>query len=198
MKTAVLILGSLLFVTGIHAQYGYELGARAGFNLSTQHTTGIASQVETTWKPGFHIGIFGRLLYTERMAGQLEFLYSEKGSLWSDPQYEGEEVVTYVDVPLTARFQVLNLLNIHAGPQFSFFTGAWRMPEEGRARSVSENYDEVDVGVLLGAELVLPIKLNIAVRYVEGLMVSTDSRYYPDPWKNRVFQLSLSYAILGE
>ncbi len=198
MKHAVLILGSLLFVTGIQAQYGYELGARAGLNLSTQTTKGAATNVETNWKPGFHMGIFGRLLYTEKMSGQLEFLYSEKGSEWSDPEYTGEEVVTYIDVPLTARFQVLDLLNIHAGPQFSFFTGAWRMPEEGVARSVAEYYDQVDVGLLVGAELNLPIKLDIAVRYIEGLMVSTDSRYYTDRWKNRVFQLSLSYAIWGE
>ena len=154
--------------------------------------------METNWKPGVHIGIFGSLFYTEKIAGQLEFLYSQKGSVWSDPNYSGEEHVSYIDLPLTARFQVLDLLNIHAGPQFSFFTRAWRMPEDGAAYSVSEYYDEVDVGLVVGVELNLPIKLSIALRYTEGLMVSSDSRYYTDPWKNRVFQLSLSYAIWGE
>ena len=198
MKKLILLGCSILVCTGIHAQLWYEAGIRAGTNVSTQHTSVADSNVETNWKPGVHIGIFGSLFYTEKMAGQLEFLYSQKGSVWSDPNYAGEEHVSYIDLPLTARFQVLDLLNIHAGPQFSFFTRAWRRPDDGAAHSVSEYYDEVDVGLVVGAELNLPIKLNIAVRYIEGLIVASDSRYYTDPWKNRVFQLSLSYAIWGE
>ena len=153
--------------------------------------------METNWKTGVHIGIFGSLFYTEKIAAQLEFLFSEKGSVWHDPDYSGDEVVNYIDVPLTARFQVLDMLNIHAGPQFSFFTRAWRMSDDEAAYSISEYYDEVDVGLLVGVELNLPIKLNIALRYTEGMLRASDSRYYTDPWKNRVFQLSLSYAIFG-
>jgi len=196
----LILLGSLILVcTAINAQLGYEAGIRAGANLSTQFTSSTTSEVETSWKPGVHIGIFGILIYSEKMAGQLELLYSQKGSVWSAPDYSGDEAVSYIDMPLTARFQVLDLLNIHAGPQFSFRTRAFRMPEDGGAAySITEFYDEVDVGLLVGAELNLPIKLNVALRYIEGLMVASDSRYYPDPWQNRVFQLSLSYAIWGD
>lgn len=198
MKKAVLILGAFFIFAGLSAQYGYEAGVKAGVNLSTQFTSAADTDVETDWNPGFQIGIFGSLLYTEIMAAQLEFLYTLKGSHWNDPEYSGKEVLTYVDVPLTARFQVHDLLNLHAGPQFSFLTGARRIPDDGVAYSVSEYYDEVDVGLVLGAELTLPIKLNLTLRYIEGLIVTSDSRYYPDPWKNRVFQLSVSYAIWGE
>jgi len=198
MKKAILFLGTFFIFAGIQAQSRYELGAKAGLNLSTQYTSGAATNVETNWKPGFHIGIFGTLFYTEKMAGQLEFLYSEKGSVWSDPYYSGKEIVSYIDVPLTARFQVLDLLNIQAGPQFSILTGARRIPDEGVAQSVSEYYDEVDLGLVVGTELNLPVKLNLTLRYIEGLIVTSDSRYYPDPWKNRMFQLSLSYAFWGE
>lgn len=198
MKRFILLGYLILVCPGIHAQLWYEAGIRAGANVSTQFTGGTGSNVETNWKPGIHAGIFGILFYTEKMAAQLEILYSQKGSVRSDPDYSGDEGLSYIDLPLTARFQVLELLNIHAGPQFSFLTRAWRMPDDGTAYSISEFYDEVDVGLLVGAELNLPIKLNIALRYTEGLMVASDSRYYPDPWKNRVFQLSLSYAIWGD
>ena len=182
---------------GIRAQSWYEAGIRAGANFSTQTSTGFSRDVEMNWKPGFHMGIFGTLFYTEKLAAQLEFLYSEKGSIRSDLYYSGKEVVSYIDLPLTVRFQALDLLNIHVGPQVSFLTGARRVPDGEVAYSVSEYYDEVDVGLVVGAELNLPIKLNITLRYIEGLIVSTDSRFYTDPWKNRVVQLSLSYAILG-
>ncbi len=182
--------------TGLHGQTSYEAGIRAGANFSTQSTTGLASDVETGWRPGFHLGIYGSLFYTEKLAGQLEFLYSQKGSLWSDPYSSGDEVVSYLDVPVLARFQALDLLNVYAGPQFSFLTGAWRLPDDGIAYSVKENYDGVDVGLVVGAELNLPIRLNITLRYIEGLIVTTDPRYYTDPWKNRVIQLSLSYSII--
>ena len=198
MKKAVLILGASFIFAGIFAQIGYELGAKTGLNLSTQSTGRAATNVETNWKPGFHIGIYGSLFYSEKMAGQLEILYSQKGSVWSDPYFSGKEVVTYIDIPVTARFQVLDLLNIHAGPQFSFFTGAWRIPDDGIYQSVTEYYDQVDVGLVVGAELNLPVKLNLTIRFIEGLMVTTDSRFYTDPWKNRAFQLSLSYTVWGE
>ena len=198
MKKLILLGYSIFVCTGINAQLWYEVGIRAGANVSTQYTSGADTNVETNWKPGVHIGIFGSVFYTEKFAIQLEFLYSQKGSVRSDPYYSGDEIVSYIDVPLTARFQAWDLLNIHAGPQFSFLTRAWRMPEDESAYSVSEYYDKVDVGLLVGAELNLPIKLNIALRYIEGMIVTSDSRYYPDPWKNRVFQLSLSYAIWGD
>jgi hypothetical protein len=198
MKKLILLGYLILVCPVIHAQLWYEAGFRAGANVSTQFTSGNDSNVETNWKPGFHLGIFGVLFYSEKMAGQLEFLYSQKGSVWSDPDYSGNEIVSYIDLPITARFQALKLLNIHIGPQFSFLTRAWRMPDDGGAYGVSDFYDQVDVGLLVGAELNLPIKLNIALRYIEGLIVTSDSRYYPDPWKNRVFQLSLSYTIWKE
>jgi len=198
MKKLILPLCLIFICLGLHAQLAYDAGIRAGANVSTQFNRDTYSEVLTNWKPGFHIGIFMTLFYTEKMSGQLEFLYSEKGSQWSDPYYTGEEFVSYIDFPLTARFQVLDLLNIHAGPQFSFLTGARRMPEDEPAYSIKEFYDEVDVGLLVGAELNLSTRLNVALRYIEGLIVTSDSRYYPESWKNRVFQLSLSFAIFGE
>jgi len=198
MKKLILLGCLILFCTAVHAQLGYEAGIRAGANASTQFTYAAESDVETTWKTGVHIGIFGILFYSEKMAGQLEILYSQKGSLWSDPDYYGKETVNYIDMPLTARFQAWDFLNIHAGPQFSFLTRAMRIPDDEAAHNITEYYDEVDVGLLVGAELNLSIKLNIALRYIEGMLVTSDSRYYPDPWKNRTLQLSLSYAIWGE
>ena len=198
MKKLILIGYSIFICTWIDAQLWSESGIRAGANVSTQYTSSADTNVETSWKPGVHIGIFGTLFYTEKMAGQIEFLYSQKGSLWNDPYYSGEEVVSYIDLPLMARFQAWDLLNIHAGPQFSFLTRAMRIPDDEAAHSITEYYDEVDVGLLVGAELNLPIKLNIALRYIEGMIVTSDSRYYPDPWKNRVLQLSLSYPIWGD
>lgn len=198
MKKLILLGYSIFICTGISAQLWYEAGIRAGANLSTQYTSSADTNVETNWKPGVHMGIFGNLFYSEKFAMQLEFLYSQKGSAWSDPDYSGDEIVSYIDLPLTARFQAWDLLNIHAGPQFSFLTRAWRIMDDGVGLSVSEYYDEVDVGLLVGVELNLPMKLNIAFRYIEGMLVASDSRYYPDPWKNRVFQLSFSYAFFGE
>lgn len=154
--------------------------------------------METSWKPGGHVGIYGSLFYSEKMAAQLEFLYSLKGSHCSDPDFSGDEDVSYVDLNLTARYQAMKLLNFHAGPQFSFLTGAWRDPDDAAAYGIKEYYMDVDFGLLVGAELNLPIGLNIALRYNEGLIRVSKTSYYTDPWKNRVLQLSLSFAIWGD
>jgi len=198
MKKGVLLFLSMALITGLQAQSLFELGVKTGLNLSIQTTKGAATNVESEFKPGVHIGAYGNFFILEKVAAQLELMYSQKGSKWSDPYFSGKDNLAYVDLPLLIRYQPIDLVNIHAGPQFSFLTGARQIPDDGEAMDASEYYKGTDFGLVVGAELNLPIKLSIAIRYIEGFSVTTESTYYIDQWKNRVFQLSLSYALWRE
>ena len=197
MKKGLLIVLSLLLVTGIHAQIKYELGARAGLNLSTQTTKGAATNVVSELKEGVHAGAYGTFFFFEKLAAQLEIIWSQKGSKWSDPYFAGKDNLSYIDIPVLIRFQVLDRVNVHAGPQFSFMTGAKQIPDGEDAIDATGYYKNSDFGVLVGAELNLYRKLSIAIKFVEGFSVTTEPSYYIDQWMNRVIQVSLSYALLS-
>ena len=64
-------------------------------------------------------------------------------------------------------------------------------------RDATGYYKKTDIGLVVGAEVNLSLKLNIAVRFVEGFSVTTEPTYYIDEWKNRVIQISVGYTILS-
>ena len=195
MKKLVLVGITILISCALQAQLKYEAGVRGGFNLAIQTTTGEGTNVESGWKPGFHAGAYGTVFFLDKLAGQLEILFSQKGSIWTDPYFSGKDNLGYIDIPVLVRLQLMDLVNIHAGPQFSILACAKQIPDDMDPYDAMDYYTKTDVGVLVGVEVNLPMKLNIALRFVEGLSVTTEPTYYLDEWKNRVIQLSLSYAL---
>jgi len=198
MKRVILFVLAILICTGIQAQIHYEAGIKTGLNVSTQTTKGEATNVESSWKPGFHAGVYGTVFFLEQLAAQLEIMYSQKGSKWEDPYFSGKDNLSYIDIPVLARFQIIDLVNVHAGPQFSFLAGAKQIPDGEDSYDASSYYKKTDIGLVVGAEVNLSLKLNIAVRYVEGFSVTTEPTYYIDEWKNRVIQISVGYSIFSK
>jgi hypothetical protein len=153
--------------------------------------------VESSWKPGFHAGVYGAVFFLDKLAAQLEIMFSQKGSKWTDPYFSGKDKLGYIDIPVLVRFQLIDRVNIHAGPQFSFLACAKQIPDDMDSYDAMDYYKKTDMGVVAGAEVNLTSKLYIAVRFVEGLSVTTEPTYYIDEWKNRVVQLSLSFSIVS-
>ncbi len=125
-------------------------------------------------------------------------MISQKGSKWSDPYFSGKDNLCYIDIPILFRFQIIDLISVHAGPQFSFMTRANSIPDSGDKVDAKSYYNTTDVGIAIGAEVSLPLRFSIAVRYIEGLSVTTNNTYYIDQWKNRVIQVSVTFTILSK
>ena len=107
---------------------------------------------------------------------------------------DSDNKLTYFDIPVLIRWQIIKFLNIHAGPQFSILTKA----EADIGSTVVDIKDELknsDVGLILGAEANLPLRLNLTARYVFGL---TDiSNVEEIEIKNSTFQLTLGIRLIG-
>jgi hypothetical protein len=58
-------------------------------------------------------------------------------------------------------------------------------------------YYKFDLGLAFGVEANLPFKVNLTIRYVLGLNTATTGAQYTETWKNKSFQISLGYRILG-
>ncbi len=198
MKKIVLIILSVFIFSMAFAQKKWEFGVKGGLNISTQTTKGSAENVNSNYKAGYNAGVFGNFFFTKKMAGQVEIMSSQKGSKWSDPYFSGKDNLCYIDIPILFRFQIIDLVSVHAGPQFSFMTRANSIPDSGDKIDASSYYNSTDFGIAVGAEVSLPFKLSVILRYVEGLSVTTNDTYYIDKWKNRVFQVSVSYTIISK
>jgi hypothetical protein len=191
---ALLIIGTFSFA-------GPGLGLKGGANFASQNTSSFLPSVEisTSNITGFVGGAYLNYFFGDKSAIQLELLYSQKGSV-SEILQGGSSVqsndnkLTYFDIPLLFRWQIIKFLNIHAGPQFSILTKA--VTEDGTtSEDIKDDLKNSDFGLIIGAEANLPLRLNLTARYIYGL--SNVSEIEDLEIKNSTFQLTLGIRLIG-
>lgn len=183
MKKLLFLILSIGLFSSAHAQFG----VRAGLNSSNFSDTNFSN------KQGFHLGAYYRI--------HLGVIDLEPGLQYSKKGYKGNEDISgievnerlnYIDIPVLVRFNLLETINIFAGPQASVL--ASRKYELG---SISSSSTDVirgyDIGGVVGVGIKLPLGLNVQASYDIGL---TNLNYFNTDVKNRVFKVSLGVDII--
>ncbi|MCG2431396.1 porin family protein [Aequorivita xiaoshiensis] len=191
-KTLLLILLSVFTLVNADAQ-GLTFGAKAGVNLSTftgDSFTGFDTRV------GLHIGGLAEIPLTEKFSVQPEVLYSQKGSKF----FGSETLLSYIDVPILAKYHIIHGLSAELGPVPSFLVEA-EYTTNGLENNVSEYIRTFDFGIGGGVSYQLPMGVFFSIRFTKGLMEIRESgKYDPnDDYKlnvdNNVFQVSTGYIF---
>jgi hypothetical protein len=114
------MIKSLLSVLAIcvfsfsNAQGNINFGAKAGLNLAT--LTGDVQGEET--KTGFHIGGMAEISLNDKFSVQPELLFSTQGT---DSEFGDDGInLSYINLPVMAKYYVTEGLSIEAGPQIGF------------------------------------------------------------------------------
>lgn len=176
----VLLFGiALLFSQEVSAQFGARIGASFanfdGFDFDS--------------RTGLHAGVYYGLTVMERLVIEPAIFYSQKGYKSSDASASGKisENLDYIDIPVLVRCQIMNVLNVFAGPQGSLLIS--RKYEQGGAISkTKEVVRGYDIAGVIGAGVNLPLGFNVQASYDIGLV---NLNYFNFDVKNRVFKLAL-------
>ncbi len=120
-KYVLLVATTLIFGTSTMIAQDVKLGAKAGVNFAK--LSGEAVE-DADGRTGFHVGFLAEIPLSERFAIQPELVYSQQG-LQSKETFDGTEFETkvkldYLNVPVMAKFYLIDGLSIEAGPQFGF------------------------------------------------------------------------------
>lgn len=179
----------LVFVFGLSLGVAQaQFGVRAGFNSANFSDTNFDA------KSGFHFGAY----YT----AEGTFVSVEPGMFFSKKGYQGEELGTgrmvdenlsYLDIPVLLRLNILPSLNVFAGPQASLLLAR----EYQLGDDISNSTDVIrgyDLGGVVGAQARLPFGVNVQANFDFGL---SSLNYFNTPVKNQVFKLSLGYTLGG-
>lgn len=196
MKTIILtLLLELLCISNVSANNGIGYGVRAGLNIASQKAREDGENVNTSSLLGVHIGAYGNYFIFEPVAIQVELLFSQKGSKWTDLYFSGKDMLSYIDIPLLIRYQPLEYLNVQAGPQFGILLSAKQTYDNKDKMDLKNFYKGSDIGMVFGVEGNFPHNINITLRYILGLStVSPDVRYL-EGWKNNVLQISIGHRL---
>jgi hypothetical protein len=180
------------------SQAKFGAGIKAGLNYATQYTRGTTNSVEFKSMFGINAGAYCNYFLLDYLAIQTELMVSGKGSFWKNQFYDAKYNLTYIDLPVLVKFQPVTWFNIHAGPQFSYLLIASQKDLGTNLKTnVLANYYKFDTGLAFGVEANLPYKINLTIRYILGLNTATTGAPYTETWKNKLFQVSVGYRILG-
>jgi hypothetical protein len=173
-------------------------GVKAGLNYASQYTNSTANSVDFKSIIGINAGAYCNYFLLDFLAIQPELMMSGKGSRWKNQYYDAKYNLTYIDLPILIKYQPVALINIHAGPQLSYLVSAKQKDfGNNQITNVMDYYYKFDLGLAFGVEANLPFKVNLTIRYILGLNTATTGAQYTETWKNKSFQISLGYRILG-
>ena len=200
----------------------FSFGAKAGVNLASISDIDEGTGESIKGRTSFHVGGLAQYSFNEKLAIQVEVLYSEVGNKYeySDSyNYDGplragggnysynEEVITklsYISMPILAKYFIITGLSVEAGPQFSQLISAKQDWEETSSDDFGSETDSgsddikdfmngFDIGGAIGASYELDLGLFFSARYVFGLTEIYDVGSLKN--KNNVFQLSAGYKF---
>ncbi len=164
-----------------------KLGAKAGLNISN-----VSNLDNTSSKTGFHVGALAEIFINEKFSVQPEILYSSQG-VKGDDSFKLK--LDYLNIPIMAKYYVMDGLSVQAGPQIGFNVKADSEYKEFGTKvkqDVKDNINAVDFGLNFGVGYELPMGVFADVRYNLGLSKVNKEG---ESSKNGVFQLSVGYKF---
>ena len=137
-----------------------EFGAKAGLNIAD-----LGSDAETSGsRTGFHFGGVAEIKFSEKFSVQPELLYSMQGAKSDITGNEVETKLDYINLPIMAKYYVMEGLSVEAGPQVGFLMSAIT-----DGNDVKDNTKGIDFGFNIGAGYELSNKIFFQARYNLGL-----------------------------
>ncbi len=205
MKKSIFILTIVLFgFTNIIAQ-NIKYGSKIGVNIG--NITGDEADDLNT-KTSLHAGAIAEIMISDEFSFQAELLYSAQGAksnyseTLDDVTFRYTSVkLEYINVPLLAKYYIVEGLSLEAGPQVGFLLTADREFEktdngetETGEKDILDEIKGIDFGLNFGLAYKLESGIFLVARYNLGLSNINDVEGADNLKKqNRVIQFSVGY-----
>ncbi len=216
MKKIVFVLAAALVSTGAFAQ-SFSYGVKAGLNLSsiTKYFDDY-EDADKKMRTGFHVGLVGEYSFSEFVGLQAELLYSQQGMKVLPTVGDGKMTynLDYINLPIMAKFYLVDGLSLEVGPQFGYLMSAKEKYSGFKGEMAEQNgetnlLDEkevgkdflkrMDVSAALGLSYRFAFGLDVSARYNLGLTKITDKMVDENDKKiapkNGVIAVSVGYRF---
>ncbi|CAH0336514.1 hypothetical protein FVB9288_02219 [Flavobacterium sp. CECT 9288] len=202
MKKIILTVAAV-FAFGFANAQETKFGVKGGLNLAN-----ISGDVEdNSSKIGFNVGGFVEIKVSDKFSVQPELLFSTQGTKFEESgsgfSAEVKYNLSYLNIPVMAKYYAADKFSLEFGPQIGFLTSAkadFTATESGVTESgkedVKDDFESIDFGLNFGAGYDLTEKLSLGLRYNLGLSnigkfeAGDDSKL-----NNSVLSLSFGYKF---
>lgn len=191
MKKNILII--LLFAGSSAFAQHFELGAKAGANISNFTGHSDWQSAKTKSLVGYHLGGFVSFFAGSNLAIQPEVLFSSQGAKFESAGQTTDLKVNYVNIPVMVKYRSNGGFYVEAGPQIGFKTS-----ESSSNGSIDSLAKSSDLSIAGGLGFHSKVGLGFGFRYTAGISKVGDfdpqNGITPD-FKNGVFQISVFYTL---
>lgn len=184
----IILLAIFLAPAIIYAQ-GFQLGVKGGVNIS--NFTG--GDIDSKSLIGFHAGAMLGFKIGNNFILQPEVLLSSQGAKADDVD-DTKYKLTYINVPVMAKFKTDGGFYIEAGPQVGF-----KINESTDDQTISNFAKDLDLSIAGGLGFHSSMGLGIGARYIAGLskVGDFDAGNTEPNFKNSVIQVSVFYTLFN-
>lgn len=158
MKKLLLLVAVMAMAMSASAQLSW--GVKGGMNGAN-----IGGDADGDIKISIYLGAFAEIPLAGNWAFQPELVYSRQGAAAGDINMR----FNYINVPLLAKFYVLDKWSIEAGPQVGFLLNAKLATDGNSVKIPKEMYKSIDVSIGLGTSYNITDNIGISARYNFGL-----------------------------
>ncbi|MEY2705460.1 MAG: hypothetical protein RL407_1522 [Bacteroidota bacterium] len=187
MKKGLLIFAFLTFAVAVQAQ----IGIRAGIGSSNFSNGDVQRGFNSLIRP--HIGVYYGMKATEKITVEPGLFFSGKGMSTTSniTNKKFEESLSYLDIPVLARYAVNKDFNVFLGPQVGFLL-ARTYTEESVKITDTAPVGGYEIGGVFGLGYQLTSGINLQASYDFGI---TPFKYFQADVNNTVYKLSIGYTI---
>ncbi len=194
-KSIVTISILILFASMAFSQAQVAIGLKGGLNFANVDASSIGAAYNS--RTGYHAGAFV-LIKFGKIGIQPELIYSKQGSNIKINTTNFDSNIDYFNIPIILKLYTVAGINIQAGPQFGFVTGANGPVQDLQGNTtlqdVKNQLKGSDLSVALGLGWDAPFGLTFDARYNLGLTKVNDAAS-PSDIKNQVIQVSVGYKL---
>jgi len=169
-------------------------GAKAGANFAN-----IGGETDNKLKTAFHAGVYSEVFFDYFLMMQMEILLSFQGHApFDDQPFSSSLNLTYINIPIMARYNIGYNLNVHAGFQVGFLLSAKSKFNDDTLEEfdVKDQFKSVDFGIPVGVGYdFMDRKINATIRYVIPASNISVNSGVGEKRTNSVFQVSLGIML---
>ena len=195
MKTKILTLTTVLFISQLMMAQHFHIGIKGGANLVK--IAGKSFKQEFSY--GYNLGGFAEIGFSKKFSINPEVIFNQYTTTL-DSSYksvyqnvinsnQSKVKLNYLSIPLLLDYKFLGPIHLQAGPQFGILMNR----NKSFLQNGSDAFKKGDFSMVAGTQIKL-VNLRITGRYIIGLQNINDIDN-KDKWKNQVIQLSVGIAL---
>ncbi|AOZ98237.1 MULTISPECIES: porin family protein [Flavobacterium] len=199
MKKIILSAMAVLAFTITNAQE-VKFGVKVGGNVSSLNVNGgeigDIGVLRFNSIVGVQAGGFAEIKVASNFAIQPEVLFSTEGSEFGFEGTDAKINLSYVNVPVMAKYFASEKISLQVGPQIGFLVGAkGKMGDD--STDIKDSFKSINFGVNFGLGYDINEKVLIDFRYNLGLSNIAEEEFMggDSKMKSSAFSLALGYKF---